>query len=417
VCSYEEIDFFTDVSLLGNPYPYFDYLRSKGPVCRLPRYNAVAVTGHEEALAVFSDPATFSSVNSANGPIPDLPFVPEGNDIREQVARFRPQMYMAGQVVTQDGFRHSMLRSLLMQLFMPNRLKALEQYLRDLSNELIDTFSQGNRCELMQSYATPYATLVIADLLGVPEEDRRLFRDRPPNVSGDERLQFLATYFHDYISDRRRNPRNDIMSQITSAKYPDGSTPTITDMVNLACTLFAAGQDTTAKILCTSMRLLAERPDLQTLLRDENQRIPDFVEEMLRFDGPIKIDSRLVLRTTTLGGVDLKAGTTVCLFLDAINRDPRRHAKPAEIELDRPKAREHLAFGRGAHTCAGAPLARTELRISLSRLLTRLHDIRIDEAVHGPRPARRFEYVPSYILRGLKELHLEFTAAERASAD
>jgi cytochrome P450 len=407
----DEVDFFTDGSLWDDPYPYFEYLRSKGPVCRLPHRHAVAVTGHEEAVAVFSEPATFSSVNSANGPIPDLPFVPEGDDIREQVERFRPQMYMASQVVTQDGFRHSMLRSLLMQLFMPTRLKALEQYLEDLSDELIDTLIQGGRCELMQSYATPYATLVIADLLGVPEEDRRLFRDRPPNLSGDERLQLLATYFRDYIGDRRRNPRDDIMSQFASARYPDGSTPTIADMVNLACTLFAAGQDTTAKILCTSMRQLAERPDLQTSLRDENQRIPDFIEEMLRFDGPIKIDSRLVLRSTTLGGVDLAAGTTVCLFLDAINRDPRRYAEPAEIKLDRPKAREHLAFGRGAHTCAGAPLARTELRISLSRLLSRLHGIRIDEAVHGPRAARRFEYVPSYLLRGLKELHLEFSAA------
>ncbi len=414
---YDDIDFFSAASLWDDPYPYFEYLRNEGPVCRLPRHNAVAVTGHEEALAVFNDPATFSAVNSANGPIPELPFVPEGDDIREQVARFRPQMYMAGQVVTQDGFRHSMLRSLLMPLFLPNRLKALEQYLGDLSDELIGTFSQDDRCELMQRYATPYATLVIADLLGVPEEDRSLFRDRPPNSSGDARLQFLATYFHDYISDRRRNPRSDIMSQFASAKYPDGSAPTTTDIVNLACSLFAAGQDTTAKILCTSMRLLAERPDLQRLLRGENERIPDFVEEMLRFDGPIKTDSRLVLRTTTLGGVDLKAGTIVCLFLDAINRDPRRYAEPGEIKLDRPKAREHLGFGRGAHTCAGAPLARMELRISLSRLLTRLHDIRIDEEVHGPHAARRFEYVPSYILRGLKGLHIKFSAAARANAN
>lgn len=408
---YDEVDFFTEASLWDDPYPYFEHLHSKGPVCRLPRRNVVAVTGHEEALAVFGDPATFSAANSANGPIPELPFVPEGDDIRDQIARFRSQMYMAGQVITQDGFRHSMLRSLLNQLFMPARLKGLEQYLEDLSDELIDALIPAGGCELMQRYATPYATLVIADLLGVPEEDRGSFRDRPANMNGDERLQFLATYFHDYIDDRRRNPRNDIMSQFASAKYPDGSTPTIADMVNLACSLFAAGQDTTAKILCTSMRLLAERPDLQRLLRDENQRIPEFIEEMLRFDGPIKTDSRLVVRSTTLGGIDLKAGTTVCLFLDAINRDPRRYAEPANIKLDRPKAREHLAFGRGAHTCAGAPLARTELRISLSRLLTRLHDIRIDEAVHGPRAARRFEYVPSYILRGLKELHIKFNAA------
>jgi cytochrome P450 len=231
---------------------------------------------------------------------------------------------------------------------------------------------------------------VIADLLGVPEDDRRLFRDRPPNVSGDERLQFLATYFHDYISDRRHNPRNDIMSQFASAKYPDGSTPAVTDMVNLACSLFAAGQDTTAKILCTSMRLLAERPDLQASLRDENQRIPDFIEEMLRFDGPIKTDSRLVLRTTTLGGVVLKAGTTVCLFLDAINRDPRRYAEPrtSRLRARRPHLCRRTARSHGTShkpQPLACPFARHSHRRS-STWSARCAAHRVRAVVHIARP-------------------------------
>jgi cytochrome P450 len=154
--------------------------------------------------------------------------------------------------------------------------------------------------------------------------------------------------------------------------------------------------------------LLAERPDLQALLRSDRDLIPNFVEESLRYESPVKGDFRLSRLPATVGGVDVAAGTTMMLVLGAANRDPRRFEAPAEFRPDRANARQHLAFGHGVHTCPGAPLARAEARISLERILDRTGDIRIAESEHGPPGARRYRYAPTYILRGLQRLHLEF---------
>jgi cytochrome P450 len=113
-------------------------------------------------------------------------------------------------------------------------------------------------------------------------------------------------------------------------------------------------------------------------------------------------------KTITLGGVEIKAGTTILMSHMAANRDPRRFENPGEFDMNRKKAKEHLAFGRGAHTCIGAPLARREVAISIERLLSRMGNIRLSEKHHGPESDRRYFYEPTYILRAMRELHLEF---------
>jgi cytochrome P450 len=421
VSRFDQIDFFTDLSLINDPYPYFDYLRAKGPITRLPHRNVVAVTGHEECIAILNDAATFSSANGVSGPIPDLPFEPQGDDIAAQLDEHREQMLAYGSIVTMDGPNHAKARSLLMRLFTPSRLKANEEVMWGLANRQIDGFISSGRFELIKEYAAPYAMMVIADLLGVPEEDRQTFRDQQftlsQQIEGDDDTKqgnveffgFVFNYFGEYLTERRENPRGDILSDLANAKYPDGSLPEISEVVWVAAFLFGAGQDTTARLLSAALQVLGERPDIQSLLRAERDRIPDFIEEVLRMDGPVKCASRLAVRSTQVGGVDIPAGTCVSLFYGGCNRDPRKFENPNEFRLGRPNVREHLAFGRGAHTCAGAALARAEVRASLNRLLDRLADIRIDASQHGPADARRYEHEPVYILRGLKRLHLEFT--------
>jgi len=422
VSTFQDVDFFTDLSLVNDPYPYLEYLRSLGPVSPLPHRNVVAVTGHEEAVAVYNDAKTFSSVNAVTGPIPDLPFKPHGEDIGPQIDQFRPQFPMGGQVVTLDGAPHAAIRSLIMRLFTPSRLKENEQFLLRLSDELIDQFIERGHCELLSDYANPYATLVIANLLGVPEEHHKTLRETlavvPAQVDEDPAraaavpLMSLLGFFREYVTERLREPRKDVLSELATAKLPDGSTPTLEEIIGLAGFLFGAGQDTTARLLSASMRILGERVDLQELLRRERHRIPDLIEEVLRIDPPVKCNFRLARVPTTLGGVDIQPGTTVAIFIGAANRDPRRFERPTEILLDRPRAKEHLGFSRGAHACAGAPLARTEVRISIERLLDRLADIRISEEKHGPPERRRYSYDPTYLLRGLEQLHMEFTRGQ-----
>jgi cytochrome P450 len=196
---------------------------------------------------------------------------------------------------------------------------------------------------------------------------------------------------------------------MAAAKFPDGSTPEVIDVVRLAANLYLAGQETTVRLLSSALKLLAERQDLQDLLRAEPARIPNFIEEALRWESPIKGDFRLARSATTIGGVDVPAGATLMVCNGAANRDPRQFENPDTFDVDRPNARRHIAFGRGVHSCPGAPLARAETRVCLERILARTKQIRLSEAEHGPEGGRRFDYVPTYILRGLTALHLEVT--------
>ena len=418
----DEIDFFRDQTLVADPYPYFEFMREQCPVRREPNHDVVMVTGYDEAIAVYHDTATFSSCNSVTGPFPGFPVPLVGDDVSELIAEHRDELPMSDQLPTLDPPVHTAHRGLLMRLITPKRLKENEAFMWRLADRTIDEFAAAGSCEFVTQYAGPFAMLVVADLLGVPEEDHATFRaalgPRPGRTIGstgqDELslnpLEFLYQRFTTYVEDRRREPRADVLTGLATATFPDGSTPEVIDVVRIAANLFAAGQETTVRLLATALLLLGERPDLQQLLRQERDRIPNFVEEALRFESPIKGDFRLSRVPSTLAGVDIAAGTTVMVLNGAANRDPRRFENPDEFDVDRTNARQHIAFGHGVHTCPGAPLARAEARVSLERILDRLTDIRISEAEHGPPGARRYDYAPTYILRGLSRLHLEFEA-------
>ena len=418
------VDFFSDPDTAQNPYPYFDYLREQNPVFREPHHGVVAVTGYQEVVAAFKDHETFSAVNAIGGPFPPLPFTPEGPDITDQIEEHRDQLLMSEHMVTMDPPRHTRARSLLNRLLTPKRLKENEDFMWPLADKFLDDFLAKGRCEFLEEYAKPFSMLVICDLLGVPEEDHEEFRQmlapRPGNAVGSldgqtmehNPLQWLEDKFSAYLEDRRANPRDDILTGLATAKYPEGDTPEIIDVVKSATFLFAAGQETTTKLLSAAMRVLAEHPEVFERLRNDRTRIQNFVEEMLRMESPVKSAFRLAKKDTVLGGVEIPAGTILMINPGAINRDPRRFDDPHEFDIDRHNVREHLAFSRGAHSCPGGPLARVEGRVSLERILDRMANIRLDEEFHGPEGDRRFNYEPTFILRGLTEIHITFDAVE-----
>lgn len=425
--NFAQLDYFTDQSIINDPAPYFDYLRNQSPICRLPHRNVMAVTGLDEAVTIMNDSKNFSSVNAVTGPMPELPFPLVGPDLTQTVEENRAQVLTSGMIVTMDGALHAKTRALLMRLFTPSRLKAVEDQLTRFADGLIDEFVGHGQCEVISQYGSPYAMLVIATLLGIPEADQVLFREKlvatpaqfgeeDPNQKAIEQFTFLLTYFQEYITDRRANPKDDVLTELATSLFPDGTQPEVMDVVWVAAFLFGAGQDTTARVLSAGLRFLGEMPELQARLRKDPSLVPKFVEEVLRLEGPVKVASRLALRDTQVGGVDIPVGTTVCIFNWAINRDPRRFDHPHEFQLDRPRVREHVAFGRGAHSCAGAPLARTEVRVSIERILDRLGDIRINEAKHGSGPARKYDYEATYLLRGLTEIHVDFTDLKGATS-
>ena len=414
---YETVDYFFDPSLVPDPYPYYDYLREQCPVRPATPHGVVAITGHAEALAVYKDPA-FSSCVAVAGPFPPLPFTPEGDDISAQIEEHRAAIPMAEHVVTMDADEHAKTRGLLSKLITPKRLSENEEFMWRLADQQLDTFIAKGSCEFMGDYAKPFAMLVIADLLGVPLDDHAKFRRVLGNeVVGDigasdtvahNPLVWLDDKFREYISDRRREPRADVLTELAAATYPDGSIPDVEEVVKLATFLFAAGMETTTKLLSTGMRVIGERPDVQQALRDDRTLIPSFLEECLRTESPVKSHFRLARTATSVGGVDIPAGTIVMLLPGASNRDPEKFECPHEFRHDRRNVREHVAFARGPHSCPGAPLARSEARISFNRILDRMTDIRVDESVHGPAGDRSYTYDPTFIMRGLSDLHVTF---------
>ncbi|WP_166905559.1 cytochrome P450 [Mycobacterium sp. DL440] len=419
--NFDTVDYFTDQSLVPDPHPYFDHLRSKCPVVKEPNYGVMAITGFEEATTVLKDTNLFSSCIAVAGPFPPLPFTPEGDDITEQIAAHRSQMPMFEHMVTMDPPDHTNARSLLNRLLTPRRLKENEDFMWRLADQCLDDFIADGKCEFLSAYAKPFSLLVIADMLGVPEEDHEEFRTvlgapRPGaqvgSLDGDlvasNPLEWLDEKFSRYLEDRRKEPRDDVLTALATANYPDGSVPPIIEVVRSATFLFAAGQETTTKLLSASLRVLGDRPDIQQALRDDRSRIPTFVEEALRMDAPVKSQFRLAKKNTKLGDIEVPAGTTLMVCPGAVNRDPVRFEDPHTFSLDRKNVREHIAFGRGVHSCPGGPLARVEGRVSLERILDRMSDIGIDEEFHGPADDRRYSYEPTFILRGLTELNITF---------
>lgn len=418
------VDFFSDAELVDDPYPYFDQLRDECPVVRLPS-GVVAVTGFDEASEVYLNGEDFSSCNAVIGPFAEFPVPLEGDDVSAVIEEHRHLLPMHEHMVTMDPPDHTRERALLMRLITSRRLKDNEDFMYRLADQLLDEFAAAGSCEFISAYSQPFAMLVVADMLGVPESDHPRFREGfglspSPGKIGDREfaggdlnpLSWLDDWFGTYIEDRRRQPRDDVLTGLALATYPDGTLPDVTNVVRTATFLFAAGQETTARLLAVALKYLAERPELQEELRADKARVPNFIEEALRIESPVKADFRLVKRTTTVGGVEVEAGTALMLLNGAANRDPRRFDCPAEFQADRPNSRAHMAFGRGNHTCPGGPLARAEGRVSLERILDRLRDIRLSEEHHGPPGDRRFHYEPTWVLRGLSELHIEFTPAE-----
>jgi cytochrome P450 family 150 subfamily A5 len=422
---FEKVNFFTDRSVQDDPYPYFDWVRAQGPVWRDPNYGLFMITGHPEAMAVYGDPATFpagqpasgtySSCNVVSGPFVKFSSALEGDDVTAIIEQCRDELPFSDQLPSFDPPNHTAHRHLLMRLITPKRLKENEEFMWQFADGLVGGFIETGACEMVGDYAEPFTLTVIADLEGVPEVDHTLFRERLSTAHqdvGHKPLEFLYERFSEYIENRRRQPRNDVLSGLATATFPDGTTPEVKDAALIAANLFAGGQETTVRLLSFALRMLGERPDLQALVRGERERIPNFIEETLRLESPLRTQFRMARVRTSLAGVEIPAGGTVMLIPGACNRDPRVFPDPYEFDIARDNARQHIAFGHGIHTCAGAPLARAEGRVTVNQFLDRTRHIAIDEDHHGPAGARRYEYLPTFFLRGLASLHLDLAQAD-----
>lgn len=417
-----EPNFYRDAAIILDPKSYFSLKREEGPVAWEPHFGTLIVTGYDEALAVLNDQdGVFSNAASVVGPIPGLPFMPQGSDIREQLEAHRDTMPWSSHLVAFDGSKHAEYRALLGGLLTFKRLKQNEEYLHRLADRLIDGFIDRGACNVVPEFAHATTVYAISDLMGIPMADRALLLEQigapPSQVEGDtgkvgpDPLAGMKALFDGYLADRRENDRGDLMSELVRLRLKDGSEPDFEVLSGLARFLFGAGQDTTSRLMAMAVLILAEHPDLQERLCGDPALIKDFIEECLRYDAPVKVSYRLALEDTVVGQVDVPAGTIIAVCLMAASNDPQKFEEPDRFDIERRHVRDHMGFGRGVHGCLGAPLGRMEARIVIERLLARVRNIAISSEHHGPASARKFRFEPTYSFRSLADLWVTFDPA------
>ncbi len=313
----------------------------------------------------------------------------------------------------QDPPTHTRLRALVNQAFTPRAVNALEPWVRALSARLLAPLTPTGRMQLLRDYARPLPALVIAQMLGVPEADQGVFegwadalvKGLDPVDLGEQELHSVrdaAAAFHRYfaglIEARRRAPGEDLLSGMLAAEA-QGDRLSSQELLTMCVLLFVAGHETTMNLIGNGLLALLQHPTELARLQREPALIPNAVEELLRFCGPVQLTRRVVMEDLEVDGQHLRAGDRVLLFLAAANRDPVRYAAPDQLDVTRPDVRP-LAFGSGIHYCLGAPLARLEATIAFEHLLGQLQDLGLDGE------ARWSDHIT---LRGLQELPLAFS--------
>jgi cytochrome P450 len=304
-----------------------------------------------------------------------------------------------------DGKRHARLRGLVSRAFTPRRVESLRPRIEALADELLErAAAAGEELDVVRDFAQPLPARVIGELLGVPTEDHAELARWSDDVvelldplSGREGLdrprrgaEALDTYFRRLLAERRREPRDDLLSAMIGAES-EGDRLEEGELVSLCSLLLAAGHETTTSLIANAILLLLRHPDERKRLQDDLSLLPSAVEECLRYEPPIQLTDRAVVRACTLGGVALRRGTLVVAGIAAANRDPERYADPERFDIGRGEA-QHLAFGLGTHVCLGASLARLEARVALGAFLRRFPDF------SGPTEPPGWK--PSIVLRG-----------------
>jgi len=358
-----------DPAVLSDPYPLFHRLRTEDPVHWEADLEFWALTRYADALYALREDSLLSSA------IHDSPR-PGGVGLSS--ARW---------FVFLDPPRHTRLRALVHSAFTPQVVEGLRARIQAIVDELLDRAAEAGRLDLIADLGFPLPAIVIAELLGVPAEDRAQFRAWSADLAaagglvrmaadGAERLSraraggaALNAYFRDIIRERRRAPRDDLVSRLTGVQSAEG-TLSEEELVDTCALLLFAGHETTTNLIGNGMLALLRHPDELSRLRAAPSLIGPAVEELLRYDSPVQMRVRVARETVEIGGRRIAKGQRVLILVGAANRDPARFPDPDRLDIARPDNR-HLAFGHGIHFCTGAPLARLEGAIAIRRLLRR----------------------------------------------
>jgi cytochrome P450 len=409
----------TDPDVIENPYPFYEALHAGCPVQHDPGIGWL-VSRYEDVRAMALNTREFSSsVAGPDGPrhmgVSPEPLSPEVEALLEQYHQ------MDNALFTADPPAHTRHRALVNKALNPRRVRQLEGAMRTIANDLVDRFIDDGRCELHTQFGIGLPLTVIADTLGVEREDMPAFKHWSDcmlagniDVLDNQRRAEVARaviefqqYMIPRIEARREHPRDDLLSDLANAEISedegvDGPRRlTTAELLPIVSQLLLAGNETTTNLIGNGLVLLIQRPDVMAELRADHGLIPAFVEEVLRYDGPIHCTFRRTSNLVEIAGQEIPPGDMVIPMWGAASQDPAVFENPREFDLHRRNVRKHLTFGVGPHFCAGAEMARVEARVAFEVLLGRLDHIRLAEGAS-------LEHQPSFSARGYREIQIEF---------
>jgi cytochrome P450 len=390
--------------ILTDPYPAYQRLRERDPVHRSLLAGGWVISRFADAETVLRDPR-FSADDRSWRRYPRI------RARAERAGVWDEQQARSPSLLRLDPPDHSRLRGLVTRAFTPRAVAALAPRIEKLVDELLDSVAASGCMDVIHDLAAPLPVTVIAEMLGVPDRDRARFKhwsDQVVRSLGVPTLEDLRqarragielrAYFACIAEDRRREPRDDLLSALLRAEE-EGDKLSSFEVLSTCTLLLVAGNETTTNLIGNGLLALLRHPEQLALLREDPARVEGAVEEMLRYDSPVQLTSRFPLEELELRGRRFRRGEQVLVLLGSANRDPEVNREPERFDVTRSEVR-HLAFGFGSHYCLGAALARLEARLAVSALLRRMPGLRL--ATDRPR------WRSNTILRGLQTLPVAF---------
>ncbi|HET6815953.1 MAG TPA: cytochrome P450 [Mycobacteriales bacterium] len=383
-----------DYAVHEDPYPLYARLREEAPVFRNDERGFYALSRHADVMAGFQDPRLSSAHGVSIDPV-----------------AWGPHASMTMSFLAMDPPRHTLMRALVSRGFTARRVLDLEPRIREIARGYVDRGVEAGTFEFVGELAGRFPMDVISELMGVPEVDRDELRrladllvhreegvlDVPP--SGIAAAGSLFDYYVALLAERRARPGDDLTSALTTAEV-DGERLTDDDIIAFLFLMVVAGNETTAKLLANAWFWAARHPDQRAVPFTDPQRIPEWVEETLRFDNSTQLLARLATDDIELHGVTVPKGAQVLLLIGSANRDPRVFDDPDRYRIGR-DTRHTASFGVGRHFCLGASLARLEARVCLEELVHRVADYDVDVAaaqrVHSVN-VRGFSALPTTVV-------------------